>query len=295
MDKALFCKQSVALRDCGKRLVKLYCATEARRFAYVQTCKCRICPDCLRRQGRKYRRTFTRMIGAWKRQPGQALMMLTLTFRSTGEPVKGSDIRRGFREVRKLIKTFYPKSQGCGAVAVAEIGAKWNLHVHVIVAGGYVSQRALSARWLQITGNSYIVDVRAVRGVKRSVSYVLKYLTKLAESDSVDRCVQTLIALKGSRRVHTFGIWYNRLKEFAEPKQRFHCPFCGDRLSFDGRADQWAGEARLFWWVHRLRDPSKITDALWSMLSSTVGHVKSLPDWALPPEWRDGFYFALDN
>jgi hypothetical protein len=218
-------------------------------------------------------------------------MLLTLTFRSTGGSVVGSDIRRGFREVRKLIREFYPKSAGCGAIGVSEIGANNNLHVHLIVGGGYVPQRALSERWLKITGNSYIVDVRAVHGVKKAVGYVLKYMGKVPEYVDPVSYVDLLRALKGTRRMHTFGVWYNAVEH--EEKKKLKCPFCGASMRFDGETDIWSGQPRYLWWARKLRDPDEIDKFLWLSLSSAVG-ASGLPAWALPDGFSDGF-FDLDT
>ncbi len=286
-----FYRESDRFERCGRRLIRLRCQTETRTFALPETCKSRVCPECQQRAAAKMRRGFTKMIGSWRRRPGQAVMLITLTFRSNGGAISGPDIRRGFREVRRLIREFYPKSRGCGAVGVAEIGAHNNLHVHLIVVGGYVAQRELSARWLHITGNSYVVDVRAVRDVTRSVGYVLKYMGKTPDYADPGAYAGLLRALRGTRRLHTFGVWYNGIER--EPKQRLECPFCGGVLGFDGETDHWDGQPKYLWWSRKLRDPAVIDSFVWSALSSTVG-VSSIESWALPPGFDDGF-FPLDT
>jgi hypothetical protein len=216
-------------------------------------------------------------------------MLLTLTFRASGAIISGADIRRGFREVRRLVREFYPKGGGCGAVGVAEIGEGNNLHVHLIVAGGYVSQRHLSERWLKITGNSYVVDIRAVYQVRRAVGYVLKYMGKLPPLVDPADFAELLASLKGTRRLHTFGVFYNRLGK--PEKKPLQCPFCGGSMRFDGETDTWRGQPRYLWWAKRLRDPDEIAEHLWNVLQSNVG-LSGVPAWALPNTFKDGFFFS---
>lgn len=271
-------------------MIVLSCETDTRRFVIPETCKSRVCPECQRRHANKYRRRFTKMVGAWKRRPGQAVMLLTLTFRATGALITGAEIRRGFREVRRLVREFYPNGDNCGAVGVAEIGQGNNLHVHLIVVGGYVSQRHLSERWLKITGNSYVVDIRAVRQVGRAVGYVLKYIGKLPSFVDPVSYGDLLAALKGTRRLHTFGCFYNRM---GKPEtSKFECPFCGGKLRFHGESDEWNGQASYLWWSKRLRSPNEIPVHLWTMLQATVG-LSNGPDWAWPESLQPGFLFPL--
>jgi hypothetical protein len=284
-------READRVHRCGRRLLKLSCAGESRSFALAESCKSRVCPDCQKRHAAKMRREFVKLIGSWRKRPGQAVMLLTLTFRSSGGRIVGSDIRRGFREVRKLVREFYPKSAGCGAIGVAEIGGHNNLHVHLIVGGGFVSQRALSERWLRITGNSYVVDIRAVRGVARAVGYVLKYMGKVPDYVDPVSYVDLLRALKGTRRMHTFGVWYNGIER--TDKEKLKCPFCGGFMRFEGETDSWSGQPRYLWWARKLRDPDEIPDMVWRLLSNTVG-ASLLPTWALPDSYSEGF-FAVDT
>ena len=55
-------------------------------------------------------------------------------------------------------------------------------HVHIIMDSDYIPQNQLSQYWKNASGGSYIVDIRPINiqrdGVRPSVNYVMKYITK---------------------------------------------------------------------------------------------------------------------
>ena len=54
---------------------------------------------------------------------------------------------------------------GLYAVEAVNKGRGWHVHLHVLVEGGYVSQRLLAADWQELTGDSCIVDIREVDAI----------------------------------------------------------------------------------------------------------------------------------
>lgn len=281
-------KQAERYANCGKRALLFRCETESvRRFALPETCKSRLCPACQERLARSLHRQLRRLIGRQKRPRGYRLGLLTLTFRSTEERPTSADFRRGFRQVRKLVREFYPGKKGCGAVGVAEIGPSWNLHVHLIVLGPYRSQKALSERWLAITDNSFVVDIRGAE-VKGAVGYILKYVRKVPVFASPADYSALVQALKGARRVHTFGVFYNRLRGQKDKSEIMACPFCGSRLIFDGGIDLLPGLPRYSWWARRCREPDNIPLWIWYDWQNSVGIGSYAPALDLKAR-HDGF------
>jgi len=134
-----------------------------------------------------------------------------------------------FSDTRELINQLYPKSKGCGAVGVLEVGSGFNLHIHLLVYGHFVSQPQISKLWLQVTGTSQVVDIRAVRSPKKSTRYLLKYLGKPSALTDPIQIAQYLDMITGLRRIHTYGIFYN--EKLFSPRG-CPCPLCGGDLSF---------------------------------------------------------------
>jgi len=101
-----------------------------------------------------------------------------------------------------------------GGVAFLEIkrssAGHWHPHFHVISQGSYIDVRELSAAWRQITGDSFIVDIRYVRDEGQVLRYVTKYASKpfdstLFESSAV--LIDAMTALKGRRMALAYGSW----------------------------------------------------------------------------------------
>lgn len=102
---------------------------------------------------------------------------------------------------------------GCAMVEIT-LGRdkRWHPHLHLIVEGRYMAQSELSAEWLRVTGDSSIVDIRAIRddGADYVARYVTKYVCK-PMSDSVladpDKLAEMIEALRGRRLCLTYGSW----------------------------------------------------------------------------------------
>ena len=63
-------------------------------------------------------------------------------------------------------------------------------------------------QWLQITGDSKIVDIRRIDASDDATRYVTKYLTKPADQTLIDRpdkLADVIKSLKGKRFVFAFG------------------------------------------------------------------------------------------
>lgn len=101
---------------------------------------------------------------------------------------------------------------GCSMIEVTRNAATgtWHPHMHLILQGSYMPHAQLRHHWLKITGDSSIVDVRAVRDQQEVYRYVAKYVTKPWKGEHVrDTAVlnETMRALDGKRLCNTFGSW----------------------------------------------------------------------------------------
>lgn len=171
-------------------------------------CHDRFCRICARERGSIVRERILLHCADRKTK------FLTLTLKHRGEPLADmiDRILRCFRNLRAL-PLWVKHVQG--GVAVLEIklgkaGTAWHVHLHCLVEGSYVDQHRLSAAWLAVTGDSYIVDIRQVRDAVTGVNYVTKYLQKPLSQDvmiSPPHLREAIVALRGRRLVSTFGSW----------------------------------------------------------------------------------------
>lgn len=205
--------EAYKLKNCMKDGLLVRCDKCGRQIYVHRRCDLRICPDCSPRYSRMLFRKFFPLMGklmANKRH--YTLKFLTLTIRNTRE-LSDESIKRLFKNARKLMREFFDKRIGAGALAVLEVGKSLNLHIHLLVYGPFVLQERLSNRWGEITGGSFIVDIRMAKGKPKGVlNYVLKYITKPCSFEDSKYYAEYLTALRGVRRVHTFGIFYNMVK-----------------------------------------------------------------------------------
>ncbi|KXA96560.1 hypothetical protein AKJ37_04920 [candidate division MSBL1 archaeon SCGC-AAA259I09] len=91
-------------------------------------------------------------------------------------------------------------------------------------------QGKLSEEWKEITGDSFIVDIRSLRNRKRGILYVLGYLsskTKVEETwedvpEHKKRKFEEVV--EGRRLIQTFGVFHGAIPMDSDP---FECLKCG--------------------------------------------------------------------
>ena len=72
-------------------------------------------------------------------------------------------------------------------------------HIHIVYEGDYLPQHELSEVWADITGDSYVVDIRGTpNGMSRdrAANYVTKYITKTKEWESAGYQLDDLKSLR---------------------------------------------------------------------------------------------------
>jgi hypothetical protein len=142
------------------------------------------------------------------------LRLLTLTLRSC-ESTLSDRLATLYACFRRLRGVLYRKKMLVGGIAFLEITRNeisgfWHPHLHVICEGKFIPQAWVRDRWLEITGDSYIVDVRLIRGKREAASYVLKYATKAISARvwrNHDALVEAITSLSGKRTFNVFGSW----------------------------------------------------------------------------------------
>lgn len=136
---------------------------------------------------------------------------VTLTLRHRVETLTEMMSRLG-DAVRKLRRTDAWRSRVTAGVCATEVtwnerDGTWHAHVHLIVDGEFLPQRMLSKLWLEVTGDSMIVDVRAVPDRRRAVDYVARYIAKPSGLHEwpPERVLEFADATRSRRFLNTFG------------------------------------------------------------------------------------------
>ena len=158
-------------------------------------------------------------------RPVHAYTFATLTIAGRPNVPLAESVSRlydGFRDLRRL-KLW--KKNVHGGIAVCEIkwsarANAWHPHLHLLMDARYVEQAAISDHWRAVTGDSFRVDLRRVRGNQRAASYLSKYVTKPISTTCLGTATlaaEAVAALKGRRLAFCFGAWYGTpLSKLAE-------------------------------------------------------------------------------
>jgi len=171
-------------------------------------CRSRWCIPCANTRAHTIATNLTRLA------TDAPARFITLTLRHASTPLP-DQLTRLYASFRALRRSKLWARHVSGGAAVLEISfarssQEWHPHLHVICHGTYIPKEALSAAWLQATGDSFIVDVRLVRDSKQLASYVTKYVTKpipSAISNDPPRLAELVRACASRRLVLTFGTW----------------------------------------------------------------------------------------
>jgi hypothetical protein len=127
-----------------------------------------------------------------------------------------------------------------GGVYQIEIGTvddlgQANLHIHAAIDSPYMNILEICDAWHDITGDSFIVDIRQAKDARDIVWYMSKHLGKMPKEVPGDAWLKTswqhdLInrVLKGTRLVQGFGTLCHVSMELKGAT----CPKCGSEGSF---------------------------------------------------------------
>lgn len=111
---------------------------------------------------------------------------------------------------------------------------KWHTHIHAVVDMPYMSQNFLSNLWREITGDSFIVDIRRAYSPEAGLNYILKYLIGSAIEKgkfwTVEHLVEFLDAVHNSRLIQAVGELFGLLPKSSRSKELCLCRVCGNAL-----------------------------------------------------------------
>ena len=169
-------------------------------------CNLRWCPLCIKTK----RFIMQASIIPWVKA-AQKPKFITLTLKHSKEPLPAQIDRlyKSFKLLRgrKLWKDRIKGGLWFFQVKWSAKSDSWHPHLHVICEGRYVNNRNLQSTWLDITGDSMVVDIRAVKDPKKTAEYVSRYATAPANMDDLSdaEAVEVFDAMAGRRVCGTFG------------------------------------------------------------------------------------------
>lgn len=169
-------------------------------------CTDRFCVPCMRARSRQL---GLNLLNHYK---GKTLRFMTLTLKHTDQTL-AEMLDRLYKSFARLRRSKLWKERVTGGIAFTEVkigtGSKqWHPHLHILVTGKYVAQKALSKVWLAITKDSHSVDIRFVQDPGKAASYITKYATKGWTTEVVNdppKLIEAIKTLHGRRLYIKFG------------------------------------------------------------------------------------------
>ena len=142
---------------------------------------------------------------------------MTLTVKCNGQPL-ADRIDHLYASFRRMRQGKPWKAHVKGGMAVLEVTrnphtGEWHPHLHVLADGVFFAHADLKAAWEDATGDSMIVDIRAVVSRANAARYVAAYVAKPADVHAwtEDSIVEYALALHGRRLVVAFGSMHGKL------------------------------------------------------------------------------------
>lgn len=214
---------------CGSSAFVLQSSADPPSYRIASNrCHDRFCVPCSTEHRRLVSQNLERIL------PQSHLRLLTVTLKGDDTPLlaKMQRARRCFALLRQRLSR---RNLLHGGIAFVEITRnlstkQWHPHIHAIIEGAFIQQQWLRDVWKEITGDSYIVDIRLIRDNHEAASYVLKYAGKAINSkvwSDHDSLCEAILALRGTRCFSCFGTWSQfRLSEVptSDVVWEYFCP-----------------------------------------------------------------------
>lgn len=197
-------------------------------------CSLRWCPIC--RDVMRF--IITKNVDEWLLDADHP-KMVTFTTQHTDDPLplQNKWLYHCFRLVRQRS---YFKNLITGGIWFFQLKLNartdlWHPHIHCLVAGEFLPHKRLKGLWHDITADSYIVDIRAVKDLENVSMEVARYATAPADLTkmSIDHALEVYYAMKGQR---ICGAWGSARGTTLKPKAQ------DDMAEWDKVAD--------FYWIN---------------------------------------------
>lgn len=208
------------VQECGDYLVfRHYFTVDKVRLHGAQLCmKHLLCPLCAIRRGSKaLQRYLERFQVIQAQNPRLVPFLVTLTVKD------GPDLAERFQHLHNAQRELWKRKQrGRGSVLDGVAGAVWSYevkrgngsglwhpHLHMVaLAENQPDQEQLSREWHNITGDSYIVDVRPIDQDEPATGFmeVFKYAVKFSQQEPADT-VHAFRTLSAKRLLGSAGLF----------------------------------------------------------------------------------------
>lgn len=215
-----------ALETCGSYLVfRDYYTVGKIRLSGMCSCKKHlICPLCAIRRGAKSVKAYLEKLQVIQQDhPGIEAYLVTLTVKD------GPDLAERFAHLVKAIKRYHTQrrmanssrrpsveaNKALGAVWSYEVkkgknSGLWHPHLHAVwLCYDEPRLKDLKAEWQEVTGDSFIVDIRPFHdqdNVATGFLEVFKYAVKFSSMEPADTW-HVFETLRGHRLVASFGLF----------------------------------------------------------------------------------------
>lgn len=202
-------RQLEAFRTCGHGAwIHVSDEDRPRYRLSLNRCHNRWCEAC----AVEHRRVIVRNLR--EQLPRVPMRLFTFTLKSSARSL-GDQLTRAWQCFSAWRKDRRIKPRLLGGLAFFEITLNsatglWHPHLHVLTHGSYIPQDLARAVWSQVTGDSYIVDVRFCHNPEHAAAYVAKYASKSCGPNvhlDVGRLAECIKAFAGRRLIAAFGDW----------------------------------------------------------------------------------------
>lgn len=181
-------------------------------FVAGSCCKDKLCHPCASARAAAVSASLRKAMGA------TPCRFLTLTLRDDGQTLSAR-IDRLYAAFQLLRRQQMWRDCVLGGAAFLEVtrgksGTHWHTHLHCVITGKFMHQPELSKLWLRCTGDSSIVDIRAIADTAQAADYVSKYAGKTPlrrVGHDVRLIAEVIVAYSGRRTCFTFGDWRGKL------------------------------------------------------------------------------------
>lgn len=215
------------LDRCGDWLrFALYTDVDELRLTGASFCKIHLaCALCaVRRGGRMLRHYLPKFEALMAAEPHQVAELATVTVRNGDDLAERlGHLRESWRRVMERRRK--PRTLSClrglraavWSYEVTNIGNGWHPHLHAVTVGRGIDRDGLQEEWHQLTGDSFVVDVRPFAPDQEAADAfceVFKYAVKFSEL-SPELRHYAFLALRGRRLVDGAGEFRRALPESA--------------------------------------------------------------------------------
>ena len=202
------------VKNCGVWMGYKECP-DGHRQAHVSMCdKTKYCRRCARIKAHRQAKEIALILEKLMQRPraGYWLRMLTVTVKNTGDIE--ADVRRCNESFSKLWRSLYGgKHSHAAAIRFTELGAEnGTAHAHVLMYAPFVSHKTISEKWEQFTGDSMVVEIHNIGGMKDGAWSVKRQAIQQAAHEvckyatDFDKWVERYGVEKGAEKVLAIGL-----------------------------------------------------------------------------------------